>query len=141
LYEVTIYSESLHHNGKTKQQYEDFVEFEKRNFTMRLDYGIRSTWREFIAADVLVTARSGFSMVPAILRLKRPGVIFTPFWHAYMLPHWELVSESLMQQTADEMKAMQIERCPMNGTEVNGFHDPTTDYDRHYYPDLKTERH
>uniref|UniRef100_A0A7S3P5N5 Uncharacterized protein n=1 Tax=Amphora coffeiformis TaxID=265554 RepID=A0A7S3P5N5_9STRA len=132
-YEVTIYSESDSHDTKTKAQYEDFAEFTERGYIMRLDYGIRSTWREFIAADVLITAKSGFSMVPAILRLKKPGVIFTPHKHAYMLPHWELVPEIFMQQTAAEMKAMQMERCPFNGTEVTGFNDPLYDYDRHYY--------
>jgi hypothetical protein len=132
-YQVTIYSESHHHNSKTKTQYEDFAEFEERGYTLRLDYGIQPTWLEFIAADVLITAKSGFSMLAALLRLNKPGVIFTPHPHAYMLPHWELVEESFMQQTALEMKVMQIQKCPQNGTEIYDFNNPMTDYDRHYY--------
>ena len=134
-YTVTIYSESTHHDGKTKTQYEGFDEFVQRNYTMCLDCGVRSTWRQFLAADVLIAAKSGFSMVPALLRLDKPGMVLTPHRFAPYLPHWDVVSEDLMRQTAAEMKAMQIERCPLNGTEVTQYDED--EHDVHFLPNDK----
>ena len=76
---------------------------------------------------------SGFSMTPALLRLDRKGVIFTPHQNAYMLPHWQLVPEADMKASASEMRRMQMEKCPQHGQEVDFFDDPEYDYERHYY--------
>lgn len=131
---VTIYSESpLHYSTRKGTQYEDWSVFVDRNYTLNLDGNIQQVWRDFIDADILITSMSGFSLTPALLRLDRPGVIFTPHQNAYMLPHWQLVPETDMQRMAEEMRQMQIERCPLKGQEVEFFDDPTRDYERHYY--------
>ena len=131
---VTIYSESpLHYSTRKGTQYEDWSVFVDRNYTLNLDGNIQQVWRDFIDADILITSMSGFSLTPALLRLDRPGVIFTPHQNAYMLPHWQLVPETDMQRMAEEMRQMQIERCPRKGQEVDFFDDPTSDYERHYY--------
>jgi hypothetical protein len=115
-YKVTIYSESDHHDGKTKTQYETFDDFISRNYTVNLDRGLKAVWKSFIRSDVFIASKSGFSMVPAYLRYDRGGVIFTPHKFAYPLPHWDVVDKSFLAQTDADMEILQRERCPSNST-------------------------
>lgn len=115
-YKVTIYSESDHHDGKAKRQYETFEDFTSRNYSVSLDQTVSKTWKRFIRSDVFIASKSGFSMVPAYLRFDRVGVIFTPHKYANPLPHWEVADEDFLAVTDAVMERLQSERCPSDST-------------------------
>eukprot|EP00614_Pseudopedinella_elastica_P004954 CAMPEP_0172591176 /NCGR_PEP_ID=MMETSP1068-20121228/9837_1 /TAXON_ID=35684 /ORGANISM="Pseudopedinella elastica, Strain CCMP716" /LENGTH=364 /DNA_ID=CAMNT_0013387441 /DNA_START=135 /DNA_END=1229 /DNA_ORIENTATION=- len=54
-----------------------------------------SAWAHFIKADILITAISSFSYVPAIL--NRGCIVYQPFWHPPM-PDWIVVDESIQDR-------------------------------------------
>jgi hypothetical protein len=66
--------------------YEPLSDFSRRGYVLRLDGPIEAAWREMVCADVLLTARSSFSFVPAAA--SRARVLYQPFWHP-QLPHWQ----------------------------------------------------
>ena len=115
-YHVTIYSESQKSYAPSKRQYEGFDEFIARNYTLNLDGNMADVWRDFINADVLITAKSGFSLVPALLRYNRGGVIFTPHKFAHPLPHWQVLDDDFLEETNEEMELMRAEKCPPGTT-------------------------
>lgn len=117
-YEVTVYSESIQPSTKHKQ-YEDFSDFEKRNYTLNLDGDLPSIWKDFVNADVLITSKSTFAIPPAILRFGRPHVIYTPMKAGTPMPHWEVVEDELLWETEKNMMRMQKERCPEQGRETD----------------------
>ena len=117
-YEVTIFSEAPY-SQERYTQYEDFQVFEDKNYTVFLGGDMIEVWKEFIAADVIITAKSAFSVLPAFLRLDRGGVIFTPFIQDSALPNWEVVDEDFMAVTDQEMYEMERMVCPEHGEETD----------------------
>jgi len=111
-YKVTIYSESEITKLKRYKQYENFDEFVERNYTLSLDDKLEDVWRAFVEADILVMAKSSFSLVPAILRYNRSGVIFPPHKFATPLPHWHVLDDDFLDMSYMEMELLQEERCP-----------------------------
>lgn len=110
-YQVTIYTESEEHYGG-RPQYETLDVFTSRGYKVQMDGSRRDVWRAFLAADVLVTAKSAFSLVPALLRFDRDGTIFTPHQFAHALPHWQVLDSSFMETTEMDMKQLQAQKCP-----------------------------
>eukprot|EP00977_Amphora_coffeiformis_P004965 scaffold1058_cov163-Amphora_coffeaeformis.AAC.5 len=110
-YKVTIFSESEQLDRKSHKQYETFDDFVGRNYSLNLDTELADVWKAFVHADVLMTAKSTFSLAPA--RLRNHGrVIYTPFKRGKGLPEWEMVDDIFMAQTAKDMTRLQEERCP-----------------------------
>ena len=64
------------------------------------DVDTLTTWAIFVRAEALVTAKSSFSYVAAILRGSKPGTYYRPFWHA-PLGHWKAWSDRGVE-TIDE---------------------------------------
>jgi len=70
------------------------AKYGEHNVTLHMDFESNTTaatsdamtaWAHFISADVLVTSKSTFSMVPAFF--NRQCVVYQPHWNA-PLPHW-----------------------------------------------------
>lgn len=78
------------------------------SFSLHLNAPLNDTWYDMMTADILITSRSSFSLVPALLNLDALEIIYTPFWHQ-PLPHWTTVSDDLLQQTEKELKQLQLE--------------------------------
>ena len=117
-YEVTIYSEAQY--GKERYvQYEDFQVFKDKNYKVVLGGDLVEVFEAFISADVLITGKSSFSILPAFLRLDRGGVIYTPFVQDEALPFWEVVDEEFMAITDAEMYEMEKMVCPQHGAETD----------------------
>jgi hypothetical protein len=68
----------------------DFRGYLKRNVTIHLDGDTTEVWAHFAAADVLVTAKSSFSFVPAFLNDK--CVVYQPHMHK-PLDGWVVAQE------------------------------------------------
>ena len=102
---------------------------EEKGYQVNLDGDEVQIWKDFIAADVLITSKSSFSILPAFLRLDRPGVIYTPFHQDEGLRHWETVDDEFMEQTEMEMYEMERMVCPHHGEET----------DRNHYVDFEDE--
>jgi hypothetical protein len=67
---------------------DDFKSFEGLKIYLPEEVNELETWRIFIEADILVTARSGFSYVPALLRNENQKTYFAKMWHP-KLDYWE----------------------------------------------------
>lgn len=117
-YEVTIYSEAPYAQERYVQ-YEDFSVFKDKNYNIFLGGDMVEVWKEFIAADVLITGKSAFSVLPAFLRMDKGGVVYTPFIQDEALPNWEVVSDELMAITDQEMYEMERMVCPEHGAETD----------------------
>lgn len=101
-YNITIFSES--------EAFEDWNYFENiTNTTLRLDTDIADAWKTMMAADILITSKSSFSIVPAVF--NQGTVIYTPFWHK-PLKRWTQVPESILSQTAKEVRRLTENFCP-----------------------------
>lgn len=69
---------------------EDFQPFVDLGCCMHLDADVFETMHHLVTADVLVTSKSSFSYLPAVL--SRGIVLYEPFWHHPMSP-WIQVSD------------------------------------------------
>jgi hypothetical protein len=72
-----------------------------------------TAWAHFIKADILITSKSTFSMVPAFF--NRQCVIYQPHWNA-PLPHWVSVhlwpsQEALNASAISDELAFAFPRC------------------------------
>jgi hypothetical protein len=63
---------------------EDFAPFEDLGCCMHLDGDVFESLHHLVAADILVTSKSSFSYLPAVL--SRGAVVYEPFWHRPMSP-------------------------------------------------------
>ena len=79
---------------------DDLAAFEGCTIHGASDVGTLTTWAIFVRAEALVTAKSSFSYVAAILRGSKPGTYYRPFWHA-PLGHWKAWSDRGVE-TIDE---------------------------------------
>ena len=98
--DVTIFSES--------DSYEHFDEFAKRNYTLHLNTDLATVWRTMMDADVLITAKSRFSLVPAILNPNT--VVFNPLTYR-KLPEWQEIDAALLQKSNEETEQLREEAC------------------------------
>ena len=109
--EVHIYSES-----KSFEPWDDFV---AKNYTMHLDTSVVDVWKQLLSADVVISSRSSFSLVPASLT-TRGTVLYTPKLKLHKrhpsrrrrlrLAHFVQVSDSMIRQAQEEMEAL-VEAC------------------------------
>jgi len=72
--DIHVFS-SLEGKGNSKA----FDGYRKKGATVHLDGDILEPWAHFAMADVLVTAKSSFSHVPAFLNSN--CVVYQPYWH------------------------------------------------------------
>jgi len=80
-YHVTLYSQ-----GDPAQ----FVDLQDRGVTVATDLDPFRTFEQLVLADVLVTAKSSYSYVAALL--SQGTVLYEPFWHS-PLPTWLMLDE------------------------------------------------
>jgi hypothetical protein len=99
---VTIFSES--------ESYEPFTVFEERNYSVQLDTDLSIVWKSLMTADVAILSRSSFSFAPALLNPNT--VVYSPFWHQPVArPGWEVVNETVMNESRREMESMVEDSC------------------------------
>jgi hypothetical protein len=79
---VTIYS-------TRENPYEPFDDFS--NYTLDLDGDIVETWRSIMTADIVITSKSSFSLVPALLNAN--GKIIAPASDSFFLTHWRKAND------------------------------------------------
>jgi hypothetical protein len=80
---VTIYS--------TRQNpFEPFDDFS--NYTLDLDGDIVETWKRMMTADIFITSKSGFSLVPALLNAN--GIIVAPRSDSFFFSRWRKANDT-----------------------------------------------
>jgi hypothetical protein len=98
--DVTVYSE--------EKSFEEFDPFLERGYTIDFDSSLEEIWTAFINADVLFISRSSFSFTPAFLNLNH---VITPVYHYGILPGWQLVNETIWENTENEIARLVAEQC------------------------------
>ena len=102
-HQVYIFSES--------QSFESFIEFQERNFTLKLDTPLPDALQTMMVADYLITSRSSFSYVPAILNLNSGShIIHTPSTGLPPLEGWIVPTKEFLVQSGEELTLIR-NRC------------------------------
>lgn len=79
---------------------ESFDVYRERGCTVHLEeVDVLDAWANFAHADVLITAKSSFSMLPALLNDK--CVLYQSWW-LQPLPGWVVASDGFFQETKDQ---------------------------------------
>ena len=108
-YTVTVYSEST-----TFEDWKDLTDriadTTKIRIHFALDTPLPSVWRALMEANVVVVARSSFSLVPAIF--NRGGTILYPKYMYDPLDHFTVIDDDLLELIEEEKVRLERERCP-----------------------------
>jgi hypothetical protein len=104
--QITIFSE--------KNSFQPMTEFAAKNYTLKLDTGLTTVWRDIMTADFVVLSCSAFSYVPALLNPKAT-VIYTEF-HMQPLEGWEVIrrNSTFMKPTQEEVEQLK-KNCTKQG--------------------------
>jgi len=117
--QITIYTNPPGKRQKLRQ-YETLDVFRERGYIV--DEGESSVSETLVAllrADVTITSRSTFPIVPSVLKLGQGRVVATAFKHFTPLPGWEMVPLDFMHKMVKDMETFQQKICPENGTETD----------------------
>ena len=93
---VTIYSES--------SSFEGWQELEKSNLV--LDSPVENVWQALMNADIVVTSKSSFSVVPALMNPSAKVYYYAGFWMTSPA-HWIPVEQHHVQAAREGLRALQ----------------------------------
>lgn len=97
---VAIYSES--------SSFESWEVFQSSDYSLMLDVPIQAIWEDILDADVVITSKSSFSIVPAMLN-PQAAVYYTD--HLIQPPaHWIETDETITKSANREVRRLR-ERC------------------------------